>query len=77
MEAKGCIIPYVKNVNKTWKGQIREAWGVKVANNGGKRVPIMTKDDNGAISKKNCTKMHMAQRKCSSSYHGSYFIVMM
>ena len=23
------------------------------------------------------TKMHMAQRKCSSSYHSSFFIVMM
>ena len=29
------------------------------------------------FQRKNCTKMHMAQRKCSSSYRGSCFIVMM
>ena len=62
VEAKGYIIPDVKNANKMWKGQKREAWGVKDTNHGGKRVLILTEDDNGAISKKKCTKMHMAQR---------------
>ena len=75
-EAEGCIIPDVKNVNKTWKRQRREYWGVKDTNHGGKRVLMLTDNDNGAISKKNCTNMHMAQRKCRSSYHSSYFLVM-
>ena len=36
VEAEGCIIPDVKNFNKTWKRQKREAWGVKDTNHGGK-----------------------------------------
>ena len=31
---------------------------------------MLADDHSGAISGKNCTKMHIAQRKCSSSYHG-------
>ena len=34
---------------------------------------MLTDNDSGAISKKNCTNMHMAQMKCSLSYHSSYF----
>ena len=34
VEAEGCIIPDVKNVNKTWKQQRREAWGAKDAKHG-------------------------------------------
>ena len=55
VEAEGCIILDVKNVNKTWKRQRRKAWGVKDTNHGGKRVLILADDDNGEISKK---KMH-------------------
>ena len=33
VEDEGCIIPDAKNVNKTWKGRRREAWGL--------RTPIM------------------------------------
>ena len=53
MEAKGCITPDVKNVNKTWKRRRREAWGGKDTNHGGKRVLMLTEDDNGEILKKN------------------------
>ena len=38
---------------------------------------MLAEDDYGAIFKKKCTEMHMAQRECSSSYHNSCLIVMM
>ena len=77
MEAEGCIISDVNNVNKPWKRPRREAWRVKDTNHGRKRVLMLANDDYGKITKKKCTKMHMVQRKCSLSYHGSCFIVMM
>ena len=56
MEAEGCIIPDINNVNKTWKSQRREAWGVKDTNHGGKRVLMLADDDNGEISKEKIHK---------------------
>ena len=49
VEAKGCIITDVKNVNKTWKRRRREAWGIKDTNHGGKRLLMLNENDNGAI----------------------------
>ena len=37
---------------------------------------MLADDHSGAISGGNCTKMHIAQRKRSSIYHGRCFIVM-
>ena len=51
MEAEGCIIPDVNNVNKTWKKRRREAWGVKDSNHGEKRVLVLPKDNNYEISR--------------------------
>ena len=76
VDTEGCIIPDVKNVNKTWKRCRRGAWGVKCTYHGGNRVLMLTDNDKGAISKKKCTNVHMEQRKCSLSYHSSSFILM-
>ena len=38
---------------------------------------MLAEDDYGAIPKKKIAKMHMAQRKYTSSYHSSCLIVMM
>ena len=70
VEAKGCIIPDVNNVKNKQKGRHSEDWGSKDTNNGVKRVQMLVEDDYSTILKeKNVTKMHMAQRKCSSIYH--------
>ena len=55
VEAEGCIIPDVKNVKNTRKGQRREVWGVKYTNHGRKRVKILAEEYYGAILKK---KLH-------------------
>ena len=68
VEAKGLIIPDVKNVKNMRKGRRREDWGGKDTNHGVNMVRMLAGDDYGAISKKKFTKMLMAQRKCSSSY---------
>ena len=59
------------------EGWQREFWGSKDTNHGGKRVQMLAEDDYGAILKKKCTKMHMAQRDCRSIYHSSCLIVIM
>ena len=52
MEDEGCIIPDVNNMENTWKGWQREAWGSKDTNHGGKRVRMSDEDEYGAIPKK-------------------------
>ena len=45
MEAKGYIIPDVKNVKNAQKWRRREAWAIRDTNHGGERVRMLDEDD--------------------------------